>query len=1169
MGLNPGTLLGRYEIVNALGAGGMGEVYRASDSRLGRDVAIKVMSPQLANDQEWLRRFLQEARATAALSHQNVIAVFDLGVADGIPFVVTELLAGETLRQRLLAGPIEAEQSLEILLQVISGLAAVHARGIIHRDLKPENIYLTTDGQVKILDFGLAKLTKSRPSESSDNDPTLMMTEPGMLLGTMSYLAPEQVRGFGADVRSDLFAVGVILYEMLSGQRPFQGSTSADILSAILKDQPVSLSRRGVTVPFAVERIVERCLEKDAEHRFQSASEVALALRAIHVSHPFIGTQGKDSRDEPEMLTKWLRSERSIATTSSPAPRRVSVSRMPTTGQFLLGRERELSELDEAWQNPDINIMGIVAWGGVGKSALLNHWLARLAKEQYRGAEMVYAWSFYLQGTQDQRMSADDFIVSTLQWFGDKDPNQGSEWEKGVRLAELVASTRTLMILDGLEPLQYSPGPNEGRLKDKSLAAFLRELAGNNTGLCVISSRFAVADLQGFMQTTVRQIDLDHLSPESGTELLRAYGIWGDEEELRSASEEYGGHSLALTLLSTYLRDVHGGDIVKRRGMSQFKQDERKGGHAHRVMESYERGLSDDPALSVLYMLGLFDRPAKPDEIAALRDPPIPGLSDRLLDADADEWSSIVARLRRSSLLLRAHPQDHQKLDAHPLVREYFGERLRQTRPGAWTEANARLYTFFRDNSEDFPQTLQGMEPLMRAVAFGCRAGRYRDALDQVYFPRIMHGIEQYATRVLGANGAVLATAANFFMAGDWGKPILNSPIPDQTVSLEDHLMLLTQVAPSLVTTKGWSSSEVVTAYEKAGDICREIGDTPRLFRVMRGIWSYHSVSSKLTKARELAAELVRAANTEGSKDLRLEANMALGQTEFWLGNFEAAVASLDASLDLYNFDLHHDSHTAIYGEDPGVICLCYKGVAKAVLGFAEQGENVVREALRVCGTLRQSFSKGFALYGCAWFYAQQRDAERTQQYARAVLDLAKEYGYTAWIGLAQALYGWALTLKGDIAEGITEISEGRSAWHSTGGGVMGVFFATLLADACGRANRFDEGLQWIRLAEAAARPEAYYLPEVYRIKAEIVHQMRSAESEVYASIRQSLAIARAQRARLLELRAAVSQYRICTETDMREESAAQLKQILDSFSEGFETIDLVSARAALQELNR
>ncbi len=279
MTLTPGTRLGPYEILGALGAGGMGEVYRARDPRLGRDVAIKVMSSELARDTEWLRRFEQEARATASLSHPNILSVYDVGSSDGRSYVVTELLEGETLRDRVAQGPLPIRKATEVSLQILSGLSAAHSRGIVHRDLKPENIFLTRHGQAKILDFGLAKVVKT-PDAPPDLQPTLV-SQPGIVVGTASYMAPEQARGFAADARSDLFSFGAMLYEMLCGQRAFQGNSAADTMSAILKEEPPHLSRRGIAAPPALVRILNRCLEKEAADRFQSARDVAFALESI------------------------------------------------------------------------------------------------------------------------------------------------------------------------------------------------------------------------------------------------------------------------------------------------------------------------------------------------------------------------------------------------------------------------------------------------------------------------------------------------------------------------------------------------------------------------------------------------------------------------------------------------------------------------------------------------------------------------------------------------------------------------------------------------------------------------------------------------------------------------------------------------------------------------
>ncbi|HEY7574198.1 MAG TPA: protein kinase, partial [Thermoanaerobaculia bacterium] len=282
MTLSAGSRLGPYEVISAIGAGGMGEVYRAKDPRLGREVAIKVLPASFSHDTDRLRRFEQEARAAGLLNHPNITAVYDIGSVEGAPYVVSELLEGETLRSALAAGRLSPRRAIDYSLQVAHGLAAAHEKGIVHRDLKPENLFVTRDGRVKILDFGLAKLTHQEEGSQATNIPTASAgTEPGVVLGTLGYMSPEQVRGRAADARSDIFSFGAILYEMLSGKRAFQGDSAADTMSAILREDPPDLSVTNQAISPGLERIVRHCLEKSPEQRFHSAHDLAFDLEAL------------------------------------------------------------------------------------------------------------------------------------------------------------------------------------------------------------------------------------------------------------------------------------------------------------------------------------------------------------------------------------------------------------------------------------------------------------------------------------------------------------------------------------------------------------------------------------------------------------------------------------------------------------------------------------------------------------------------------------------------------------------------------------------------------------------------------------------------------------------------------------------------------------------------
>ena len=352
--LQAGVRLGRYEVISPLGAGGMGEVYRARDTELGRSVALKVLPESVLSDPDpdRLKRFEREARATAALSHPNVLTVFDVGREDGRAYLVCELLEGATLGERLQAKRPSAREALGYAAQVARGLAAAHARGIVHRDLKPDNLFLTTSGVVKILDFGLAKqsvmrtnlathqATASRPEE---------LTSAGTMLGTVSYMSPEQAKGQGGDARSDIFSLGTVLYEMLAGRHPFRKESSAETLSAILRDEPPAM--RDVSGQ-AVERLVRRCLEKRPEDRFQTASDLAVALEAV--------TPGDGQRE-------GSRRETVVEVEERPYPGLSSFTEADA-GRFF-GREAEVETL---WEKIGRRkLLALIGPSGAGKTSFL------------------------------------------------------------------------------------------------------------------------------------------------------------------------------------------------------------------------------------------------------------------------------------------------------------------------------------------------------------------------------------------------------------------------------------------------------------------------------------------------------------------------------------------------------------------------------------------------------------------------------------------------------------------------------------------------------------------------------------------------------------------------------------------------------------------------------
>jgi tetratricopeptide (TPR) repeat protein len=453
-------------------------------------------------------------------------------------------------------------------------------------------------------------------------------------------------------------------------------------------------------------------------------------------------------------------------------PVQVDVDRLPVTGAELFGRQKELKILDEAWASGKLNVISLVAWGGVGKSTLVNKWREQMAVDNYRDAQRVFAWSFYSQGTGDTVSSADLFIAEALKWFGDPDPTQGSPWDKGQRLAELVRREKTLLLLDGMEPLQSYLDLERGKIKDPALETLVTELARENPGLCVITTRVKVASLDDFPQTT-HQIDLEQISAEAGRALLRVGGVQGTDAELEQAARDFGLHALALNLLAAYLRDVPGHPISHAAEIPDLDIPLERGRHPRRVMNAFAKRLGDSPEVEALRMLGLFNSPAGREEITALRaSPPIPGLTEGIEKMTDTEWLGVITRLRRMKLLAPESSHRPDALDCHPLLREHFGEQLKETNPAAWREANNRLYEYYKTSAKELPDTLQEMAPLFAAVMHGCQAGRYQEAFWEVFYQRIRREKEAFTLKKLGSFGSDLAALSGFFDSGSWRKPV-------------------------------------------------------------------------------------------------------------------------------------------------------------------------------------------------------------------------------------------------------------------------------------------------------------------------------------------------------------------------------------------------------------
>ena len=1100
---------GHYELVKGkdgmpveLGRGAMGITYKAIDVDLRCPVTLKVITEDHLSNESARRRFVREARAAASVRHPNVASAFHLGRSHGNYFYAMEFVDGETLENLLKrSGRLKVTIALEIARQIGAGLAAVHKQNLVHRDIKPANIMVNMKGEsglvAKLIDLGLAKLI--------DGGEHSMISVVGSFAGTPEFASPEQFAGVGVDIRSDLYSLGVILWKMVTGRGLFRGSP----VEVMYQHQSAPLPLEYLEgLPRSVTSLLQKLLEKDPRRRFQTPSELLKMLPTITAA---IDTAETSTSQGPR---EW-HSEASppvLGASKRRAPKKVSIASLPITGGDIFGREGDIAFLDHAWANRDVNVVTIVAWAGVGKSTLVNQWLQRMAVQQYRSAELVFGWSFYDQGSSGRSTSADKFLDTALAWFGDSNPEMGTAWERGERLANLIAHRRTLLILDGLEPLQYPPGPQEGRLIEPSLQALLRELAAFNAGLCLVTTRLSVTDIADHEHASAPRRDLEHLSSDAGAKLLRALGVKGQETELQRASDEFGGHCLALTLLGSYLTDAYGGDVRSRKEVSErLIHDVRQGVHARKVMESYRTWLGEGPELAVLRMLGLFDRPVSQNVLEALlQSPAIPGVTKFLADLNPSEWRTIVAKLRRAKLLAGEDPYNPGQLNTHPLIREHFGEQFRHQLSEAWKECNRRLYHYNRSRAPELPENFSDMEPLFLAVSCGCHAGLFHQALHEVYIPRIQRGVFSFAANVLGARAALLSVLVHFFEAGRWGT-LVQTGAEEQRLTEEDQLFVLIQAALNLTAMRE-SAPEAKICYERAEALCHSLNQPLLLYVILMGQLRYSVVAGKLSLVMPLGKRLYSLAEEQNDPTLMIGACTAVGGAHYYLGDFEIARRYIARALQIWRSGGLRSPFREVDAQP--VACLSNEALLAWHFEEIAACHATMAEAIALAKELNDMHGLAVALgYAAQLAYLERRGVE-LERLASDLIELATRHNFAHWLAIGQVFRGWARSAAGNTTEGLLLIEEGIEDYRATGSVVWVPLFWALKAEALEVAGRTSEALRVITDAEALAETSEArcWSAELSRLRGVFLMKLGADEAKIDTAFREAIRRAKQQK---------------------------------------------------------
>jgi hypothetical protein len=667
-------------------------------------------------------------------------------------------------------------------------------------------------------------------------------------------------------------------------------------------------------------------------------------------------------------------------------------------------------------------------------------------------------------------------------------------------------------------------------LREPSLQALLRELAAFNAGLCVITTRTPVADIADHERTSALRRDLEQLSSDAGAKLLHALGVKGDEAELRNASDEFSGHCLALTLLGSYLTDAYDMDIRRRKEVSgHLAHDIRQGAHARKVMESYQTWFGEGPELSVLRMLGLFDRPADEKALGVLlKVPAITGLTESLADLSPTEWRTILAKLRRARLLAGEDPHDPGYLDTHPLVREYFGDQLRSQQVDAWKECNRRLYEYYRAIAPELPTSFKEMEPLFLAVICGCNAGLFRQALHEVYTPRIQRGDSSFAANVLGARGALLLALVHFFKHERWGSHV-KTGVEGQGLTAEDQLFILMQAGLCLTATRGLGAPEARICYDRAEPLCHLL-DRPLLLCVaLMGQWRYSLFTDKMSATMQIAERIHSLAQEQNKPALMIEAYRALAVTHHYLGEFEASRRNAMRGAQIWRSE-----RTVLSGvEDPiapAVACIYYEAVIEWHFGEIDSCQAIMAQAISLAKELNDMHGLAAALWHAAALAQYDRTPAEVECYSSDLIELSTRHNFAFWLSGGAIFRGWARSASGDTVKGLAWIEDGIDGWMATGSKLTVPYLLALKAEALHLADRTSEALKAIREAEALAeeREERYWSAELHRLRGVFLAALGAEESQIEASFCAAIRIAKEQKSVSLEKRteATYTEYR-------------------------------------------
>jgi len=1143
----------------------MGEVWLADDTRLNRKVAIKVLPAEFTQDAERVRRFKQEAQAASALNHPNIITLYDIGETETERFIVMELVTGRTLRE-VIGGESSIDAVLAVGMQMANALTAAHVAGITHRDIKPDNIMLRDDGYVKMLDFGLARLL---PSMTGDADAATIahQTAPGMIVGTVAYMSPEQASGQSVGPPSDVFSLGVVLYELATGRHPFQSDTIVGYLHAITIKPPPELSGLKSWVNRALDDVILRMLDKEPSKR-PTATDVSAEFMEIER----FGTL----KTSPISLAQHAAAYAATIAKSSEGTRH-----QPSLVRHSVGRELERDELLAAFTATAMGrglLFCIAGEPGIGKTTLVEDFLSDITAKgrctigRGRCSERLAGTEAYLPLLEALESLVNHDIDSTAV--------RAIKQVAPTWYAQLVppsADSDVLLLVD-------AKGTSQERMK-RELGNLLQELARLRPLVLFFDdlhwADVSTIDVLSFLSGKLDALSLLIVVTYRPSDMLLT------KHPFLKIKPDLQARGVCRELLLDFLQQSEIAEYLEL----QFP--------AHRFPAEFPKMIYEKTEGSPLFMADL---------VRYLRDRGVISetsgtwtLANTLPDIESKLPESVRGMIERKiaqlsdedrKLLTVASVQGYE-FDAAVVAQvlnidsDVVEERL---------EELERVFAFVKLVSEsEFPNrslTLKyrfvhvlyqnTLYASLRATRKATLSREVAQTLESLYGEKTSSVANELA--LLWEAARDYGRAADYFLVAAQqasqafahheaetlsrhGLEVLKH-LPEDSERVRRELDLQLTLGPAVMITKGWAAPELETIYSKAQENCRKLGDSVQLFPTLNGLWNFYLLHGDYRLARNVGKDLLSLSQTAQDPALALVAHWALVESSFWPGDFEFTQSQIQQVVSLYDFE--RDRPLAlVYGQDPWVICRAYDSLIHLLLGYPQQALKATDETYARATDLGQPFDVCNALQFAAMVHLIRREPLQVHEKAKAMAALSDEHGFAMLRALADIFQGNALAQQGVVEEGIGELQRGLIAYRVTGAEAYGTFFGALMAEAQEKAGTVDEGLktidQAIRFAEI--KDERFYEPELHRLRGELLLAGGAGRSEVDECYQRAIDIARRQQSRLLELRAVTSLAQLWQKQGKLSEVRQALSEIYGWFTEGFDTKDLQDAKALLNDL--